>query len=387
MPEPIDLLVIGAGAAGASAALAGRAVGARVVLVRAAPGASALAGGAWRGQPPDALVRALADVGHPLVTARGQLAHVSGTLEQADLAPPWHAAALPWPDAAVCGVVGLPGFNASFLARAWSTPPLPATRVELPDTPPGGWSPVALAAAVERAPERLGAAVGGRGRALGARRVILPALLGLERTRETWRTAQAAAGMELAEAVGGSPSLPGWRLDSALRRVLAAAGVEVVEGRVAGATAVGPGAHEAASAGGPPGRRLARVRLADGTELAPRAVVLATGKFIAGGIVAGPVLLEPALGLPVWLDRVGERFREATPLLTTELARSGAQPLLAAGVHTDASGRPVGESGEVLLVNVRAAGGVRQGLETAALGLGAAAADGWHMAISALEAA
>jgi len=373
-----DLLILGAGVAGTAAALSARAAGARVTVVRAVPGASALVAGGWRGEPPAALVAALVAAGHPLVRVGGALPHVNGWLTAAELAPPWHAGALPLADALVCGVRGLPAFHAPYLARAWSAPPVQATVLELPDTPAGGWSPVALAAAVERAPERLGEAVGRRARELGAVRALLPALLGLEAPHEVWRGAAAAAGVELAEALGGFPSLAGWRLERALGRVLAAAGAELLEIRAVGA--------RLDASGGAPGR-VAAIRLADGTERTAAAVVLATGKFVGGGIAAGPALREPVLDLPVWVDRLGERFREAAPLLTTELTRSGAQALLGAGVRTDARGRPLDEQGGVLLENVRVAGGARHGRESAALGLGDAAAEGWQMALSALEAA
>ncbi len=389
-----DLVVLGGGVAGTAAALAARAAGARVTVVHAGPGASALAAGGWRGEPPAAFVAALAATGHPLVRVPGEaqadlsradgtraggggaLPHVAGILDPADFAPPWHAGALPLAECVVCGVRGLPAMRAAFLARAWRAPPLVAVQLELPDTLAAGWSPVALAAAVERAPARLGEAVGRRARELGVTRVLLPTILGLEDPQATWRTAAAAAGVELAEALGGLPSLPGWRLERALRRALAAAGVERIEARAVGALPDGAGSG-----------RVAGVKLADGRALPAGAVVLATGKFVAGGIAAAPGLREPALGLPVWLDRLGERFREAAPLLTTELARTGVQPLLAAGIRADARGRPTGERGELVLENVRVAGAVRSGVDTAALGLGAAAADGWRMALSALEAA
>jgi anaerobic glycerol-3-phosphate dehydrogenase len=386
MARAADLLVLGGGVAGVAAALAARAAGARVTLVRAGPGATALSGGGWRGPLAEALARALAQQGHPLEPVAAALPGVAGWREPADFAPPWHAAALPCDDTLVCGVAGLPAFNAAFLARAWApavepggaaAPALRAATLELPDIPAGGWSPVALAAAVARAPERLGQALGRLARERSAAHVILPAILGLDDPLSTWGAVAAAAGVVVGEAVGGLPSLPGWRLDRALLRALGAAGVELLQDRALGANLAAD-------------RPLA-VRLAGGAELHPGALVLATGKFLGGGIEAAPALREPALGLPVALERLGERFHEASPLLTTELARAGDQPLLRAGVRVDAQHRPLapgtGEGGAAAPAGVRVAGSVREGWDAALGGLGAAAADGWAAALAALEGA
>ena len=237
--------------------------------------------------------------------------------------------------------------------------------------------PQALAryGAWEREPERLGAVVGDAARAAGATRVIIPAVLGLEVPGECGRAAARAAGVALGEALGGWPSIPGWRLDRALLRALAAAGVEVRLGRAA-----------AESGGG----RVTAVRVDGGEALRPGTVVLAAGKFAGGGIAAEPTLREPALGLPVWLARMGERFTEAAPLLTTSLARAGEagmQPLLAAGVHTDDAGRPVDPAGTVVSENVFVAGSVRAGRETVAWGLADTANDGWQAGLRAAGAA
>ncbi|MBI4545980.1 MAG: FAD-binding protein [Gemmatimonadetes bacterium] len=397
-PPPFDVLVIGGGVAGAAAALAAAAAGARVGLVRAAPGATALAAGGWRGPLPGRLGAALAGAGLAHERGRGPLPHPTGRLEPADFAPRAQRAAVLESGAMVCGITGLPGFHAPTLARLWGA----AAGLELhhalldlrPATPAAGWSPVALAAALDRDPAILAApltqALAGR----RAGRTILPAVLGLERPEPVHAALEAAVGAPVGEALGMPPSAPGWRLDRALRAAVQAAGVEVIlarviepqaDGRLLEAVLVEQQVNGGSPAGeqmGPAGGRARPIAEAPSAPpaswLFARTFILATGKFAGGGIVADPVFAEPALGCPVWVEHLDEVFTDAEPLALTHLERSLPQPLLRAGVGTDEEGRPVNRKGNVVYENVRAAGTVRAGWEAAAAGLGAAAVDGWR---------
>jgi anaerobic glycerol-3-phosphate dehydrogenase len=375
-----DVLVIGGGAAGVAAALAAAARGRRVALVRAGPGATALTAGGWRGPMPVGLGRALEAAGLAHGPAAGPLPHPHGDLRPYDLAAPAQAAAVVEDGALVCGILGLPGFTAPALARLWGD----AARVRLaaatldagPLTPPAGWSPVALAAALEREPGPLADALRRAVRETGATRAILPPVLGLERGEQARAAVAAAAGVPVGEMLGIPPSVPGWRLDRALLAAAETYGVEVIAGR----------------AGDPEveGGRVAAVRVrADGAELrvAARAIVLAAGKFAGGGIVADERLREPALGCPVWVEHLGAVLDTPEPLALTRPDREAAQPLLGAGVRDDGGGRPVDRRGDVVYSNVRVAGSIRAGMETARLGLGKAAADGWAMGEVAADAA
>ena len=381
MTRSFDVLVIGGGAAGVAAALAAAARGRRVALVRAGPGATALAAGGWRGPMPAGLGRALEAAGLPHEPPAGPLPHPHGDLRRHDLAAPAQAAAVLEDGALVCGILGLPGFTAPALARLWGD----AARVRLavatldagPLTPPAGWSPIALAATLEREPGPLADALARAVRETGATRAILPPVLGLEQGEAVRGTLAAAAGVPVGEMLGVPPSVPGWRLDRALLAAAEAHGVEVVAGRA--------GAPEVA------GRRIVavRVRADDGAELrlAARAVVLATGKFVGGGIVADARLREPALGCPVWVEHLGSAFDAPEPLALTRPEREAPQPLLGAGVRDDGGGRPVDRRGDVVYTNVRVAGSIRAGVETARLGLGEAAVDGWAMGGAAADMA
>jgi len=356
--EPVfDVLVIGGGVAGVTAALEAAAAGASVAVVRAGPGATALASGAWDGPLPPMLARALADSGLPHVAVEDLLPHPFGWLRRAGFAAESQARAQAGTDACVCGIAGLPGFRASALARLWEVPR--HATIHLAATPQGGWSPVSLAAMLDRDPAPLSEELARVGSGV---RAILPAVLGL--APGTRARIAAAAGVEVGEALGVPPSVPGWRLDRALRSALDRAGVTVVEGRVSGRAVRGD--------------RIESVAVVTGPDLTHRyaaeSFVLATGRYLGGGITASPLsdrvevahgqalreaeLAEPALGCDVWVNHLGERFTKVEPVTLTDPVRNEPQALLRAGVHVDSRGRPVSRLDRVRYANVVARGSV-----------------------------
>lgn len=435
-----DVLVVGGGLAGAVAALAARAAGASVVLVRRAPGATALSGGAIGVAPdldalpsdglmgrrsplesarrlasrrPDhpyallgvaALEEALgfagAELSAVLEPADGRprfLAHVSGAVAECALCQRSQAAG---DLRRVRGAVAVVGFanHLAFDARLVAAgvarritsggPEALAVEVAWPlDPADGALRPVELARALEGpgAAETLGSAL----REALPRQVavvLLPPVLGLDPAARVVERVAEAAGVPVAELVSDPPSVPGLRLDAALLLRLAQAGVEVVHGDVlAGAT---PGRPVQVALHGEAGVPLARAGADEagaagaGTELVPaaalleitaRALVLATGRFIGGGIVRRGVLLEPLLGLPVQASEsgaAGVRLATRPAATLTVRERRAAQPLLAAGLKVDGSCRPLGEDGMPVHYRLFAAGALIGGHEHAADGTG-----------------
>ena len=109
------------------------------------------------------------------------------------------------------------------------------------------------------------------------------------------------------------------------------------------------------------------VQIAGGGELGCDVLVLSTGKFIGGGLLAGRHLREALLDLPVdagGLDaaRLGRRD-------LVDRARFESQPFLAAGVRVDAGCRPVDRFGVPVVENLLACGSLLSGLD-ATLGRG-----------------
>lgn len=385
-----EVLIIGGGIAGTAAALAAASAGARTVLVRRSPGATALCAGGWAGVPPEPVRDALAAAGLLLHVRPATLPHPDGRVLSYDAAPASHIAAHLGTAAAaapaasgtttaaehvlVCGFAGLPSFHATALAALWSDAAsltldsLAAVSLTLADTPAAGWSGVALAARLDREPQLLATPLARAAREHGATRVIVPAVLGLGAHAATHESVQAHAGVPVGEALGVAPSVPGWRLDLALLRALDGAGVSVITGVVT----------DRARTDGTV--RSVTVTTADGTVvIRAAAFVLATGRFIGGGITAGERFVESALDTVLAVEGLTQHaLAPAASLALTRADRSAAQPVLGIGVPTDDGGRPVAANGDLALHNVFVAGTIRCRAETAERGLGGSASDGWR---------
>lgn len=334
MPTRFDIAVIGAGIAGASAALAAAQQGARVCIFTHRPGATSLFSGGWRGPLPDGLDRALRAADYILEPVEHPLPHQNGFLMTASYATSTHRAAQLQSNTTVYGITGLPGFDAEGLAMQWSAASgfeIRAETLTLPDTPAAGWSPATLQSTLTRDPQLLQQHDG-----------IFPPVLGATAT--------------LPQALSGPPSLPGFAFANALLRALQNANIEIVEARVDKKTVMETGA---------------------------RAFVLATGKYISGGIEADREFREPVFDCPIWIEHLGDVYESVDPLMLTDADRDADQPLLAAGVHTDDEHRPVNRTGDVVYPNVFVAGSIREGWNTAVAGIGDAALDGWNTGLRA----
>jgi glycerol-3-phosphate dehydrogenase subunit B len=261
----------------------------------------------------------------------------------------------------VAGFRGHLGFDAPLVAAglgryaARGGPAVSAVEVELPFDDPAA-RPHELARALEApgAAERLGEALRAALPA-GAGAVLLPPVLGLAPGARVPERIAAAAGVPVAETLSDVPSVPGLRLQAALEGRLRAAGVVVVQGAVRGAGVPGDAVEVGA----------ARVRAG--------AWVLATGRFVGGGVERRGGLLEPALGLAVQAAEGREAgvhlsLRPAASLTVRD--RRAPQPLLSAGLRVDPALRPVDERGRPVHPALFAAGAVIGGHEQATDGTG-----------------
>jgi glycerol-3-phosphate dehydrogenase subunit B len=422
MSEPIapDVLVIGGGMAGAIAALAAREAGATVVLVRRAPGATALSSGAISvarddlALPSDPLAARLgpfaaarrlaalhpehpyAVVGPALERFETALAFAARHLP-AVLSPPLDRnrfvatplgvavpCALCQPTQAagdllavkgtlaVVGFGGHLGFDAGLVAdglrRLGAVGAPHAAEVEL-DLPDGFAGPLAMAHAEARALEAPGVAeaLGDRLRSVLPARAsvaLLPPVLGISAGARVAERIGAHAGLPIAEPLSDLPSVPGLRLDAALLAALAAAGVVVVTGSVGG-----------------PVRLDAPIEVG-GMAYEPRSIVLATGRFIGGGIRRDRGLREPIFDVPVLAaegGQAGVHLADRPAATLTLRDRRVDQPLLSAGIQVDGALRPLGEGGRPIHDRLFAAGALLGGHEQAVdgTGLGLAVLTGW----------
>jgi glycerol-3-phosphate dehydrogenase subunit B len=168
----------------------------------------------------------------------------------------------------------------------------------------------------------------------------------------------------VAETLSDVPSVPGLRLQAAIEARLRAAGVAVITGAFDG--------------GGVPGD----VVHVSGTDLVAPAWILATGRYVGGGIARRGGIREPALGLPVQAAEGREAgvhlaLRPAASLTVRD--RRAPQPILSAGLRVDASLRPLDDRGRPIHPRLHAAGAVIGGHEQATdgTGLGVAILTGW----------
>jgi glycerol-3-phosphate dehydrogenase subunit B len=324
--------------------------------------------GAWSGPCPDALREALVETRYHLRDVARALPHPNGNLVPCTAAVASHANASP-DDALIVGIAGLPGFNAEMLARQWSA--RGGVTILLDGTPAAGWSPASLATHIQTDPRHLIDALRATVSQDRSSGIVLPAVLGVTDDGTVHAEIQDALGLGVSEALGVPPSLPGWRLQRALRLALANADIAVIEDKVVAAVRTADRVHE--------------VTLARGDAVRARSYVLATGKYAAGGIAANGVFREPAFDCPVWVDHLGDTFDEPEPLILTDADRAGDQPLLLAGVHADAQHRPTDRNGDIVFTNVFVAGTVRAGWSAAHYAIGDAAQDGWNAGLQAVR--
>jgi glycerol-3-phosphate dehydrogenase subunit B len=183
--------------------------------------------------------------------------------------------------------------------------------------------------------------------------LLTPAVLG---TRPLDGAALAAiddvVGVPLRELIATPPAVPAARLQAALRAQAAVDGINVLDG-VVGSPVVTDG-------------RLRQIDVTDSagtTTLRPGALVLATGRFFAGGLVRDQVAREALFGLPVVADGrvVADAF--IGDLVAEHV--DGDHAIFRAGLAIDERFRPLDARGAPVADNVFAAGHIIGGYDPA----------------------
>lgn len=237
----------------------------------------------------------------------------------------------------------------------------------------GGRDPIATARALDdmAAVERLARAL--RERASGVAGFIVPPVIGLERHVEALRRLREVVGVPVVEALAHLPSPPGVRLQRALEVAVKRAGVELVGDVAAPVTE---------------GERVVAVRTSDALEIRAGSFVLATGRFVSGGVTWTDRCREALFGLPV-VTELGVMEVDSPSNVVRE-SPVESHPLLTAGVPVGRDLRPQRE-GHLAFENLFAAGMVIGGFASryalcadgVALATGTVAAEG---ALAALDA-
>ena len=189
--------------------------------------------------------------------------------------------------------------------------------------------------------ERVGESI--RQQMAGERFIGLPAVLGLREPAAVLKTLESVTGARVFEIPVLPPSIPGTRIFHRFREELIAKGADFRMGHPVSGVMVKDGRCEGINIQNPP---LVAEYRAD-------RFILATGRFLGGGLWAEmDRIIEPVFGIPVFQPGergkwFGERFFDPE-----------AHPIHRAGVVTDADLRPVDAAGRVVLANVRAAGSI-----------------------------
>jgi glycerol-3-phosphate dehydrogenase subunit B len=204
--------------------------------------------------------------------------------------------------------------------------------------------------------------------------LLFPPVLGLDATAPLIAALEGRSGARVGEALAFPPhALNGYRLQRALDAALRRAGVERVSGRV---RSVGATEFERLS-----------LSLEEGSRLDADAVVLATGRFVGGGLAAGSdAVREPLLKLPLY-DGDGRRIDGIPAHRSARKGYGNEQPLFSAGVRTDRRLRPLAAQGHPRHARIFAAGDLLGGFDPGRerTGLGVALLSGIQAGRAALE--
>ncbi len=190
--------------------------------------------------------------------------------------------------------------------------------------------------------------------------LLLPPVFGRHSKRLVERLSQLLGGIPCYEILSSAPSVPGIRLQEALDGALIREGIPIIESEV-------KASHSGSFA----------FKLEGGQLLEPAAAVLATGKFIGGGIVRAQRFREPVLDLPLFAGSRRAEDQYIGDLLAEKV--QGEHQAFRIGVRIDSSLRPLGAQGSPFDPRLFAAGSVISGYDPAAdkTGLGVAIFTGY----------
>jgi len=389
-----DVIVVGAGLAGLTAAAAAADGGARVLLAAKGAGAIAIGGGTIDilgygddGRPvadPAAAIAALpeshpygklglpavqaatdffltlcAEAGYPYcgsLAANRWLPTAAGTLKPACLVPKTMDTA----DAAVAdsivvlGFAGLRDYRPEVIVQGLSRRPGFSRKHYSAVTIDGGFATGRDATALDVA--RWLDSDAGRAecceqlakRLLPGRLVIAPPVLGTRPGYAVWEELEKASGCRLVELVGLPPAVTGFRLRSLLLANLRRRGVVILEQATVTRAVVEDGRCLAVVTGQSDRERQYRAR----------SYVCAPGGFLGGGLLAtAGAARESVFGIP--LDVPADQRAWSNPRLIS----AAPQPFARFGVVTDRELRPLDAAGRVVLGNVRFAGAILAGCD------------------------
>jgi glycerol-3-phosphate dehydrogenase subunit B len=260
----------------------------------------------------------------------------------------------------ILGVKNLPEFPADYIARSLqeSIGPKgygPFSTQEIEITGFSGGTAFEAASALEtEGVEKLASALAGISTDA---HLIFPPILGVLRARELTETLQKSGVLDFSESLAVPTSIPGFRLQSALDRALEKRGITILNGRVISA---GEAGHRVQSL---------QVEIKGQEEkLESQGFILATGKYLGGGIERGRIFREPVFDLPVFIGEKPVKDDFIKDFLTRDPL--GPHPAFRAGIRVDGKLKPLLGDRQVFAENLWAAGSVLAGYDSTGDGAG-----------------
>jgi glycerol-3-phosphate dehydrogenase subunit B len=151
--------------------------------------------------------------------------------------------------------------------------------------------------------------------------LLVPPVLGIEHADEVRSELEKQLGVPVFELLAGVPSVPGIRFQKALDRALLQANVDITQGAITKIDAENR-----------------HINAVNGMEASQ--FILATGKFLGGGILRQGSFQETVFGLPVFSDEAS---------------------LFSAGIRVNEYNKPINQRGHVVFENLKACGTVIAG--------------------------
>lgn len=252
-------------------------------------------------------------------------------------------------------------------AKRWGLPTLNIQVVEIAGDPWVGFAPAHVARAFDdiQQLDRLAQRLGPVNKEFDG--LILPPYMGLNQAAVARRYLADRLGLKIYETLAKIPSVAGIRLQQALDAGCLARGVTVLAATKTMQSAEG---------------RLTSLRTVDNLDISFGSAVLATGRFVSGGVVWEQHCREALLDLPV-VTELGVLEEDNLDAVVRETPMES-HPLMTAGVQVDSNLRPMRE-GDVAFENLFAAGMIIGGFASryALSADGVALATGWHAARAA----
>ncbi len=177
--------------------------------------------------------------------------------------------------------------------------------------------------------------------------ILMPPILGLDFFSDVKREFEYQIGVPTFEMLGGLNSVPGIRFQKALDGTLKKAGIHLMDEKVESFE------KEA--------RKIKSLILSNHEKLSASYFILATGKYVSGGITRNQNFKESVFDLPLFYEKQSLASQATHQFLRKKFSES--HPLFQVGVKTNADLEPVDPMNELCYDNVKACGTILSGFD------------------------